>query len=250
MFVPRAKIPEIGNKYFMRKASGGYNPCIPGKDANGCTCTGRDVLPNCVGYAVGRFNEIIGSGACIYLASVNAERMISIAEMQGLKISKTPVLGGCMVWAKGSAATGSDGAGHVAIVEAVNPNGTITTSDSAWKSTAFYMPTRSGRNWSQNGSYTFLGCIVNPGAIPDKRPNITVKRGLSGEAVKWVQQLLTAHGFGLFLGDSGIDGAFGTKTENAVKRFQMSRGLLPDGAVGRKTKDALLCGFYFEEVQK
>ena len=247
MFIPRAKIPEISNKYFMRTASGGWNPCIRGRDATGATCTGRDVLPNCVGYAVGRFNEIIGAGNCKYLASVNAERMISIAHAQGLIVSPVPVLGGCMCWAKGSATNSADGAGHVAIVEAVNPDGTITTSDSAWKSTAFYMPHRSGRNWSQNGQYTFLGCIVNPGAIPGKRPTVTVKRGMNGEAVKWVQEMLTAHGFGGYLGKSGVDGAFGANTENAVARFQISRGLLPDGAVGRKTKDALLVGFYTGE---
>ena len=250
MFVPRGLIPEIGNKYYMRKGSGGYNTCIRGSDKNGSFCTGRDVLPNCVGYANGRFNEIIGSGACIYLASVNAERMISVAEEQGLKVCQTPTLGGCMVWAKGSAASRADGAGHVAIVEAVNQNGSIVTSDSAWKGPAFYAKVRSGANWSQDSKYKYLGCIVNPGAIPDKRPNVTVKRGMNGPAVIWVQQLLTAQGFGGYLGSSGIDGSFGPATERTVQRFQMSRGMSPDGVVGKLTKDALLVGFYVEGVTK
>lgn len=250
MFKPRGVIPEIGNKYYMRKGSGGYNPCIKGSDKNGSFCTGRDVLPNCVGYANGRFNEIIGSGACIYLASVNAERMISVAKEQGLIICQTPTLGGCLVWSKGNANDGADGAGHVAICEAVNADGSIVTSDSAWKGPAFYQKIRTGANWSQDSSYKYLGCIVNPGAIPDKRPNVTIKRGMNGPAVVWVQQLLTAHGFGGYLGDSGIDGSFGPATERTVQRFQMSRKLTADGAVGKHTKDALLTGFYVEGVTK
>lgn len=250
MFVPRGLIPEIGNKYFLRKGSGGYNPCIRGSDKNGSFCTGRDVLPNCVGYAVGRFNEIIGSGACIYLASVNAERMLEIAKQQGLKIYQTPTLGGCMVWAKGSAQSSADGAGHVAICEAVNANGSIVTTDSAWKGPAFYCKVRTGANWGQNAPYKYLGCIVNPGAIPDKRPNVTVKRGMRGPSVVWVQQLLTAHGFGGYLGASGIDGSYGPATERTVQRFQMSRSMTADGVVGKQTKDALLVGCYVEGATK
>ena len=152
-----------------------------------------------------------------------------------------------MVWSKGSAASNADGAGHVAIVEAVNPDGSCLTSDSAWKGPAFYTKTRSGANWSQNGYYHFRGCIVNPGAIPEERPKVTIKPGMKGDSVKWLQEMLTAHGFGAFLGKSGIDGSYGPATENTVKRFQVSRGLVPDGVCGKKTKDALYIGFYVPE---
>ena len=250
MFVPSGTIPAIGNKYYIRKASGGYNPCIKGSDKNGSSCTGRDVLPNCVGYANGRFNEICSTGACIYLASVNAERMAAIAQEQGLKVCQTPTFGGCMVWAKGSAANSADGAGHVAIVEGVNPNGSIITSDSAWKGPAFYVKVRSGANWSQDAPYKYLGCIVNPACIPGEKPKTTLKRGSTGDGVKWVQELLTAHGFGGYLGSAGVDGKYGPATERTVQRFQMRWGLVPDGVCGKLTKAALLNGFYVEGVTK
>lgn len=248
MFKPRATMPETGNKYFLRKGSGGYNPCIKGSDKNGSSCTGRDVLPNCVGFAVGRFNEICGTGACIYLASVNAERMAQIAKEQGLTVCKTPTFGGCMVWAKGSAGNSADGAGHVAIVEGVNPDGSILTADSAWKGPAFYTKIRTGANWSQNSGYSYLGCIVNPACIPAEKPKTTLKRGSKGDGVVWMQELLTAHGFGGYLGSAGIDGSFGPDTERTVQRFQMRWGLVPDGVCGKLTKAALLTGFYVQGV--
>ena len=109
-FVMRASKPEAGNKYYIRKASGGYSNAIQGypKDSE---C---DVLSNCVGYAYGRFNEIGGYGSCKYLAPVNAENFIQYKG--SCEVGQTPKLGACMVWQKGASLSGSDGAGHVAIV--------------------------------------------------------------------------------------------------------------------------------------
>lgn len=53
-YSPRKTKPEKGNKYYIRKANGGYSPCIKGNP----TDKNCNVLCNCVGYAVGRFNEI------------------------------------------------------------------------------------------------------------------------------------------------------------------------------------------------
>ena len=55
MFTKRTSKPTKGNKSFIRKVSGGWNSCIPGYPAD----KDCDVLANCVGYANGRFNEII-----------------------------------------------------------------------------------------------------------------------------------------------------------------------------------------------
>lgn len=68
-FAMRTTKPEAGNKYYIRKASGGYSNAIQGYP----TDPDCDVLSNCVGYAYGRFNEIGDYGCCRYLASVNAE---------------------------------------------------------------------------------------------------------------------------------------------------------------------------------
>lgn len=238
MFKPRALMPELGNKYYNRKADGGYSPCIPGKPR----CVGLTVLSNCVGYAVGRFNEIVGAPSCLYLGNTNAENFVQLAKSQGLAISETPVFGGCMVWAKGKPGNSADGSGHVAIVEGINPDGSIVTSESEYGHRTFVTRLRYGYNWSQGAAYTYLGCIVNPGTSPIvARPNVTIKRGMKGDAVRWMQYCLQCHGFDL--GSCGIDGSFGSDTEKALKRFQVRWKLTPDGVCGKYTKDALERGF-------
>ena len=62
----------------------------------------------------------------------------------------------------------------------------------------------------------------------------SLKKGSKGEKVKKLQQMLDDLGITL-----RPDGDFGEKTEEAVKRFQKSRGLTVDGIVGEKTWNAL-----------
>lgn len=162
VFKPRTTKPEAGNKYYITKARGGYSYAIQGKP----TDPDCDVLSNCVGYAYGRFNEIGGYGYCKYLSPVNAENFIQYAG--GLKVGQTPKLGACMVWRKGASLSGSDGAGHVAIVEKVISSTQIVTSESGWGSSAFWTKTRNkgNGNWGAGAGYTFLGFIYNP-AVSD-----------------------------------------------------------------------------------
>lgn len=63
-----------------------------------------------------------------------------------------------------------------------------------------------------------------------------LKKGMYGELVKRLQEVLKAYGFNC--GD--IDGIFGDKTYNAVVAFQKSRGLVIDGIVGYNTWRKLL----------
>lgn len=66
----------------------------------------------------------------------------------------------------------------------------------------------------------------------------TLRNGSSGAEVKELQQALARAGF-----DPGtLDGAFGPKTERAVKAFQRANGLEADGVVGKKTRAALAGG--------
>lgn len=69
-----------------------------------------------------------------------------------------------MVWKKGSTLAGKDGAGHVAIVERINDDGSIYTSESAYNGAAFFNSTRNNSNgrWGMGSSYSFRGCIINP----------------------------------------------------------------------------------------
>ena len=163
-FSPQLVIPAAGNPYYNTPKNGGFNPCIQGNPQR--REKNLNVLPNCVGYATGRFNEIIGSGNCKYLGNTNAANFVDLARRQGLLIRQTPTPGGCMVW-KG----GKTGEGHVAIVELMMGS-RIVTSESEYYGKAFTIYQRFGKNWSDgcywmNSSYTFLGCIVNP-AVQDE----------------------------------------------------------------------------------
>lgn len=167
-YKPRLVIPEYGNPYYNTKSNGGFNPCALGNNSRGQRQKGLNVLPNCVGYAVGRFNEIGGYGECKWLvARGNACDFIRIGQQQGLQISDAPTLGGCMVWAGGPG-----GYGHVAIVERIQGN-KIETSESEYYGKAFITYKRTGRNWSEGcywmrSSYKYLGCVVNPAVKEDK----------------------------------------------------------------------------------
>ena len=73
------------------------------------------------------------------------------------------------------------------------------------------------------------------GDIPVWRP--TIRKGSSGEDVKYCQQLLMKLGYDL--SPYNDDGKFGNKTLEAVKAFQCSKSLNPDGIVGPLTWEAL-----------
>lgn len=166
----RTKKPGSNDKWYIRKASGGWSTCIAGNPKDKIC----DVLSNCVGYACGRYNEIYSKGANYNgmkfpSLNCNAENFIERAQnTYGLKISNVPVVGGIMVWQKGNTLKSSDGAGHVAIVEKIIDENTIYTSESSYSGTAFFNATRSNTNgrWGMGAGYKFRGCIINP-AIGD-----------------------------------------------------------------------------------
>lgn len=158
----RTTKPGKGNKYYIRKAQGGYSRAIYGKP----TDSECNVLANCVGYAYGRFNEIGGYGYCKYLAPVNAENFIRYKG--SCKTGMTPKVGACMVWeGKG------DLAGHVAIVEKVYDNNHVYTSESGYGSKKpFWNSHRYNNNgrWGCNSNYKFLGFIYNPAVKDEPTP--------------------------------------------------------------------------------
>ncbi len=163
-FSVRTSKPGAGNKNFIRTASGGWNTCIKGNP----TDKDCDVLANCVGYASGRFNEIInnarGTTGCTYKTlNCNAENFVERALAAGLKIGSTPRVGAIMCWQKGSLSSG-DGAGHVAIVERVNSGSSVYTSESGYGGSAFWNQTRSNSNgrWGIGSAYSFRAFIYLP----------------------------------------------------------------------------------------
>ena len=173
----RTTKPTSGNKFFITKSKGGYSTCIQGSP----TDSQCNVLSNCVGYACGRFNEIIGVMKYPSL-NCNAENFIERAKnTYGLEISSVPTLGGIMVWQKGTL-SGNDGAGHVAVVEKIIDSNTIYTSESGYGGSAFWNSTRRNTNgrWGLGSAYTFRGCIVNPaiGKVVAPTPTPSAKKSV------------------------------------------------------------------------
>jgi len=239
-YIPRLQCPESNNKYYNKKSTGGYSTCIQGNTSKSCYTSSLNVLPNCVGYALGRFNEIGNYKIFKYAISGNAEDWYSNAQKLGLKVGDTPKLGAIICWRKGKVENGSDGAGHVAIVEKINPNGSIVTSESGWSSSKLFWTTNrtkgSNGNWGQSTTYTFQGFIYNPATENiNSETKDYLSRGDSGEKVKLLQQKL--NDFGWY--DLTLDGSFGAGTERALKDAQKKLKLTVDGIYGPETKTAL-----------
>ena len=172
MFTVRTAKPGAGNKCYIRQATGGWNSCIQGSP----TDSQCNVLANCVGYANGRFNEIYneitGNRSNKYnTLNCNAENFIERARNAGLEVGQAPRAGAIMCWKKGATLSGSDGAGHVAVVERVNSDGSVYTSESGYGSSAFWNQTRYNSNgrWGIGSGYTFRGFIYNP-AVKETQP--------------------------------------------------------------------------------
>lgn len=171
-FTPRLTRPESGNKYYITKAAGGYSSAVKGSP----TDSACNVLANCVGYAYGRFNEIVGDGCCKYLSPVNAENFIQYKG--ALEVGQEPRLGACMVWQKGSTLKGSDGAGHVAIVEKIISPTEIITSESGWNaSKPFWTQTRKKGGGTEIGA---RGAVTSSWALSTTRP-LVAKRTIQQE---------------------------------------------------------------------
>lgn len=164
----RTTRPEAGNKYYIRKASGGYSTCIQGKP----TDKWCDVLSNCVGYACGAANEELGLGYEKYHLNCNAENFIERAIASGLSIYKTPQVGDIICW-EGAGSL----AGHVGVViEVVNSN-CIKVAQSGWgSSNPFYITTNYNNNgrWGLSANYPFRGFIrilpTPPAPQPTPKP--------------------------------------------------------------------------------
>ena len=163
----RTTRPEAGNKYYIRKASGGYSTCIQGKP----TDKWCDVLSNCVGYACGAANEELGLGYEKYHLNCNAENFIERAIASGLSVYKTPQVGDIICW-EGAGSL----AGHVGIViEVVNSN-CIKIAQSGWgSSNPFYITTNYNNNgrWGLSSNYPFRGFIRILPTPPAPKPTPT-----------------------------------------------------------------------------
>ena len=137
-YSPRLTEPSRSNKYYYSDNvfySSGYG------------------LPNCTCYAWGRFYEI--SGQRPKLCTGNAGTWYSYTS-DGYQRGSKPKLGAVICWSR------PGDAGHVAVVEKINSDGSIVTSNSAWGGTYFYTQTLYPPSYSWSSAYIFQGFIYNP----------------------------------------------------------------------------------------
>lgn len=166
-FVPRLAAPNPDDEeylYWTHTDASGYNECVK--------VTGNSVLPNCVGYAWGRFYEILNSKPA--LSKGNAELWYQNSD--GYERGDTPKLGAVICWRHGSIGNDSsiagEDAGHVAIVEEISDD-VITISESAYggfkdgsqfKTRQLKKGTSTDKEswWFYANNYYFQGFIYNP----------------------------------------------------------------------------------------
>ncbi len=79
-----------------------------------------------------------------------------------------------------------------------------------------------------------IALIALAQTIPEAHAQ-SYKRGSSGETVKKLQQRLSDWGYY----DGAVDGVYGSRTEEAVKKFQRKNGLTVDGVAGPATLAAI-----------
>ena len=144
-FNPRKSSPSTSDKHWIHITKGGYNKCI--------LISGNSCLPNCVGYAWGRFLEAGGITDC-KLSRGNARDWYNYND--GYKRGQTPKLGAIICFG------GSGNVyGHVAVVEEIKSDGTIVTSNSGYGGPRFYLETlKPPYRVSYAGA--FQGFIYNP----------------------------------------------------------------------------------------
>ena len=170
IFTKRLTAPSLSDKHYIHYTKGGYNTCIMVNKSTGY------VMPNCVGYAQGRLLEILQMTKVNWsLPACNAEDWYDKAKENGLQVGQVPKLGAVVCWRAGSKRNGSDGCGHVAVVEEIKPNGDIVVSNSGWGGPNFYTKTitkESGYQYSSSRPLEgFIYCGIEfENDIPQKEP--------------------------------------------------------------------------------
>lgn len=159
-FTPMLDDSAIDNTlYWTHTSAGGYNKCI--EISNG------SVLPNCTGFAWGRFHMIsdLADGTQDYsdipkLSRADAGLWFGYTE-DGYERGSEPKLGAVICFSDNSG-----GAGHVGIVEEIQTNGDVTISQSGYgSSNRFWTSTAKKTNGYNVSGYTFQGFIYNPNVI-------------------------------------------------------------------------------------
>jgi surface antigen len=170
-FLPRMEAPdvedfEIGNFWVSSTTPGGLNPFLSTADSGQYAKSDYDTLPNSTAYAWGRFYEILGTQPT--LSTERAECWF-LNTADGYLRGSSPMVGAIACWEAGSSTSSTDGGGHVAIVEKVNSDGSIVTSESMLNDSKYWWTTvrvkGNDNNWGMSSNYKFQGFIYCPDTI-------------------------------------------------------------------------------------
>ena len=185
----------VSSKY----TSFGYNPFyVP--DANSASL--YDTLPNDTAYAWGRFYEILGTEPTLCVDVAN--KWFDYDD--GYQRGQEPIVGAIMCFTGGTYKDANNSYGHVAIVERVNADGSIETSESAWNSSKYWWTTKRTKtngSWSTATDGTFQGFIYCPTSVYIDKSKICTKNsyGISIEEMKtnaqYIWQYLGSRGWTL-----------------------------------------------------
>ena len=187
-YPPRTTPPASNDKNWIITSYGGYNKCIEANHGS--------ALPNCVGYAWGRWRELLGTDP--NLSTGNAETWWDYND--GYKRGQSPKLGAVMVWQHGSSRDpgGADGAGHVAVVEEIKADGTVVWSESGWGWTGgkiFQVSQGNKPNYVNWSGYKFLGFIYLPDNVEYSTSPSNVSGNYdSGEFINLYERYINVYG--------------------------------------------------------
>lgn len=137
-FSPRLTAPDTTNAYYYSSKNIFY--------ASGYG------MPNCTAYAYGRAYEILGKAPALCTGNAGKWYDYNINN-RNYPYGQSPKLGAIAVWANDS----SHNRGHVAVVEKINANGTVTISESHYGGANFL--TKTGNPASLYSNKHFLGYI-------------------------------------------------------------------------------------------
>lgn len=173
-YTPRFTQPESGNPFWTGTAYGGYNRQIIPATYGSLSAWYGSVLANCTGYVHGRWMELGGVTSEVYgISNGNASTYFSYGD--GYERGQTPRLGAIACYSGGL----YGGAGHVAIVEQVNADGSCVVSQSNYGISIFEvvtLPANGYNPWTAQG-LVFNGFIYHPSIHDDPTYNIRVING-------------------------------------------------------------------------
>lgn len=234
---PRMEAPATSNPYFY----GDINPFAK---------TGYYGLPNCTCYAWGRAYEYYGTRPNLSNGNAGEFWYYNLAH-QYYEYGTTPRAGAVVCWDEWDQYNG-----HVAFVEQINDDGTVTISDSSWRGYVFRtrIMKADASDYLTGSGYRFLGYIYvdvpyqsgsysTENAADLIKVSVTsralLRSGSRGADVAALQTMLNQVGYAC----GSADGIFGSMTGAQVLAFQRDQKLSTDGIAGQMTWKALYSAF-------